>query len=259
MATNRSQPRDRAITAQIVRLKANERQQVFCLSDKLIGTELHFTFRSVPCDLDEQKPHQRCERCDAGGVPRWEGYFLGWSPSNNVTAIYAVSEGNAATFASYAEREGTLRGSLVTMKRGTKTNGKVETGIMKGNLSNAALPSEIDLWKTMNLVWYGRAERPPLTADPRVTSDARSPDRPPEVIPFVPVPQSGVAAASTKQPAVMSAEEFEFRKQAQIKAMAEAPQLQDDPERVAMREAIEARATNRLNGHHKNGKGRVTA
>lgn len=159
MAVFKKRPTGRScINAPIVRLKANERMQVVCLNDDLTGADIHYTFRTEPC----VREHGDCPLCNEGKAYRWEGYFLGWSPSTNVTAIYAVSEANAATFESFHEREGSLRGATITMSRGARSNERVKVGIMKGALSLAALPSDQPIDKILNAIWHGRKKHVPI-------------------------------------------------------------------------------------------------
>ena len=165
MATFKRRPDGRhAISASIIRLKANERMQVICLNRDLTGADVHYTFRTEPCRADANGVG--CLLCDDGKSYRWEGYFLGWSPSNNVTAIYAVSEGNSATFQSYFEREGNLRGAMVTMSRGSRANEKVKIGIMKGQMALNMLPSDEPLDRILHKIWYGKKDKTPIFHEP---------------------------------------------------------------------------------------------
>lgn len=136
----------------IYRCPANRPLKVICVSEMLIGCDLHYwKGRSVPCSGNE------CTACQAGQMPRWRGYFQGFSEDSRTVRIIEVTERVWGIFDAATKKHGSLRGLGVRIERmNGKVNGPLSAtfeGMMK---SPGELPEEADLIAILERMWEHR-------------------------------------------------------------------------------------------------------
>lgn len=130
--------RDRSLTAIV-------------LADDVLGVDLHWMGRSVPCSGDLNCPGCNPEK----PLPtRWEGYVAIWYPRTNGVAITPITAGAVATLDVYRSQHGTLRGAEITCSRsGARSNAPLNVSLRRSEVAELHLPPAPDIARVLRHIW----------------------------------------------------------------------------------------------------------
>jgi len=121
------------------------------LSDDVLGVNLHWMGRSVPCTGDAHCPGCTAEK---PSPTRWEGYLGIWYPRTNGVAITPITAGAVSTLDTFRAQHGTLRGAEITCSRtGLKSNAPLNVSLKRGDVPALHLPPEPDVAAILRHVW----------------------------------------------------------------------------------------------------------
>jgi len=136
----------------IHRTPANKELRVIAVSEKLIGTNLHYwKGRSTPCT------RENCTACQHGQVPRWKGYFQALNESSNVVQIIEVTDRVFEAFEAQTRKHGSLRGLKIRLSRvNHKPNGAIHVEFDGVGRSDGQLPPAAPLIEILERMWESR-------------------------------------------------------------------------------------------------------
>lgn len=123
-----------------------------CLSPKVVGTEVHFAGKTVPC----LAPDEPCQWCEAGRRLAWVGYVSGTDQARTKNFLVEFTPGAMQDVAPFAERFHTLRGAWIQLTRPSRRDtGRVVAELQRNALGLAPsdLPRPCDVRSALEKIW----------------------------------------------------------------------------------------------------------
>lgn len=119
------------------------------LSHDVCGAYVHYERgRTRPC------PRESCAACDAGAVPRWEGYLAVGNSRLDRLVIVRLTPAAMPPLDKYFRDHRTLRGAKLDLQRiGEKTNGKLRAYITRGSAASETLPKGPKMQQFLERMW----------------------------------------------------------------------------------------------------------
>jgi len=137
-------PTEREAKQNYAILRANREQKFrlrfFCLSDDILGLEIHYAGRSIPCTSYLGS----CKWCDLGRAKRWVGYIPACCEKRQNLFLAEVTPGVVPAIDRYVQQFGSLRGAYITLSRPTmRDNGRLDAIIQP--LGSTLAPGDLPL------------------------------------------------------------------------------------------------------------------
>ena len=134
---------------EIYRIKKKGMRGAVILSEKMIGTYMHFWGgRSEPC------MKKNCRACEAGNRARWYGWIGICVAETHQIMILEITRAAAEQIKEYLESHEKLRGAKIAgWRKGKKENGKLTLEIREGESKLLFLPKEPEICERLKRMW----------------------------------------------------------------------------------------------------------
>lgn len=156
---NRPNAGDLPSAWKILRASKKGTQTLLMVSDDCTGCYVHYwSGRTRPCWKND------CYPCACGQAPRWRGYIAVLTQSPSVGRLLEITPSVINDLDRWIQQEGTLRGSLITLKRrGNVPNGELVCEVAKPTGFAATLPPEPNVVQLLSRIW--RLTHSPLRSE----------------------------------------------------------------------------------------------
>ena len=147
---------------ELIRCKTGTLPPLIVLSDRHVGTEIHwFAGRSFP--------HLKngCPACEAKRPAVWKGYIAVWQQKQRTPAILEFTARCTEALDAYYLAYGTLRAATVVISRkGPNEKGPLSLEITRSNHAPNDLPPTPDIRKALTTMWNSARQDNDISVTP---------------------------------------------------------------------------------------------
>lgn len=151
--SNRPPERKHAVNFPVIRSGKKWGLEItgLCLSDRVICAPTHFAGRTKLC---MSHLGQECPSCAQGWEPRWVGYIAILHKQRQVKGMLDLTERAAVEAADFAEKQGSLRGWIIHVKRhNDRPNGQLQVQFKHSGLELDQVPPGFSLPEALCRMW----------------------------------------------------------------------------------------------------------